>query len=131
MEIKLYMKYPIIDCYPNHANLLSIISQNKNYLDWVFNIYLQLFADKNDYIKDILRLDFYTNDHFHFCSWINLQKVSRKMVDRLYRSFTDFLKDILKSLMFICWLILFIFRNTPTLSNKHIRNMIFYLWSRY
>lgn len=82
-EIKLYMKEPIITCYPNHANLLSVISQNKDYLPWVYSTYIQLFCDRNDYKKNYLRLDFYTNNILELCPFISHQKISRELLGKI------------------------------------------------
>ncbi|AIQ51297.1 hypothetical protein [Paenibacillus sp. FSL R7-0331] len=91
MHIKLPMKYPALTCYPNHANLLSVISQNDRYTEWFLNNYVQLFVDKNDYKKKLLRLDFYTNNPFITCPFISHQHIHRNIIKRAYDDIVEFL----------------------------------------
>lgn len=95
------MKFSFITCYPNHANLVSVISQNEDYLPWFLNNYIQLFADKNDYKKGFLRLDFYTNNLYSFCPFIDHQKISRTLIQNAYNSVIEFLLDALKENCYI------------------------------
>lgn len=99
------MKYPIITCYPNHANLISVISQNENYTSWFLNNYIQLFADKNDYKKNLLRLDFYTNNLWQSCPFVYYQKISRQFLSKFNTSIIDFCIEALELSSYIYFLV--------------------------
>jgi hypothetical protein len=102
MEFNLPMKFPVITCYPNHANLLSVISRNENYVHWFFNNYIQLFVDKNDLKRNYLRIDFFTNDPWMTCPWIHSQKISRSIIEKMHK--TSIIDFFIESLMDNCYI---------------------------
>lgn len=87
------MKYPLITSYPHHANLLSILSHNEDYLTWFYSHYFQLAIS----ISNDNRLDFnigYSGIPFiKNCPYIIYHGLSREFISNKWNSFSDFIID--------------------------------------
>ncbi|WP_440109532.1 hypothetical protein [Paenibacillus sp. QZ-Y1] len=101
MSLILPMNYPVVTCYPNHSNLLSVISQNERYVDWFLDNYIQLLANKDEYKRNILRLDFYTNDLWKTCPFVQIQQISRKTIAKKYDNIIDFFRDSIREQSYV------------------------------
>lgn len=89
---KLNMNYPKITCYNQHANLLSIISENDDYLPWLYNYYIQLqFANNINHPEIGARLDFENLFEWESCPFLYFQKINRKLIQSGWGTITDFI----------------------------------------
>lgn len=91
------MNYPLITSYPNHANLLSILSGNEENLSWFYNFYLQLSFRQG---RDAL-LDFYIANNgipiLKYCPLITYHGLSREFAADKWCSIIDFIMDSIHS----------------------------------
>lgn len=86
------MKLPIVTSYPYHADILSVVSNNDDYLPWFFNNYIQLNYP-NEIFKDGARLDFYMSCLWETCPYISYQLVSKDFVSFKWESIIQFIID--------------------------------------
>ncbi|MGA5691425.1 hypothetical protein [Cytobacillus pseudoceanisediminis] len=88
---------PILIGYGHHTFPLSIISQNEDYLDWVYSNYIQLYGDpvseKIDFFTDFLIQD---NLAFTSFPWLWINKVSRADLKGQKEDLVLFLKKSLR-----------------------------------
>ncbi len=87
-NMTLPMQIPFISCYPYHANLFSVILNNRTSLPWIFNNYVLLESPKKNDIG--MRIDFYSSLLWKTCPWIYYQRISRELVNLKWKLVTDF-----------------------------------------
>lgn len=86
------MKYPILACYPLHANLLSVISNYECSQNWIYNYYIQLVCPR-DYFERGMRLDFYSTLLWKSCPYVYYQRISRELISYKWKSIIEFTMD--------------------------------------
>lgn len=88
---------PLISNYPQHAFYLSIISDNKDCLPWIYSNYTNMFL--SDRINDDIFLDFYvqTPEH-HFNPWFkDSQRLHRDLILSSIPNLVSFIKNQIDS----------------------------------
>lgn len=89
-EKVLPMKYPVVSSYPYHSDILAVISNDDEYLPWLFNNYIQINYPKA-YFKDGARLDFFSSCLWETCPYISYQLVCKDFISNKWSSLKDFL----------------------------------------
>ncbi|UJF35523.1 hypothetical protein [Paenibacillus hexagrammi] len=85
---------PIVDAYPYHANLQSVILNIPESMPWILNNYVQLHTMK---LFDNLRLDYYNYTLWKTCPWIYYQRIGRDIVLLKWDSIVNFLIEMIES----------------------------------
>lgn len=99
----LTMTPPFITSYPNHANILSVISHDDETIPWLLNSYIQLEAPKM--LTNGLRMDYYTSVLWKTCPWVYYQRMSRELILRKWDSIVDFIVDCIDLGYYVYFLI--------------------------
>ncbi|MGG4094491.1 hypothetical protein [Paenibacillus lautus] len=87
------VKYPPITSFTKHANILSIISTNDNYLDWFLSNYIQLW-----YRHDMKIMDFYMPALKDNCPLLYTQRINRDFVNTsINKDTVEFFIDSIKT----------------------------------
>ncbi len=119
------MKYPEINCYPFHANLLSVISNNDLYKEWFYNFYIQLVCPKN-YQQRGMRIDYYTTLLWKSCPFIYYQRLSRDLVNVKWNSIIEFIIDCISLGYYVYFTInTYFVSNYDSFLNEHMIHDIF------
>ena len=85
---------PIIDCYPNYGHILSIVGKHtKNYLPWIYNYFIQLYAPKN--FEKGIRADFVAPEMFKSFPWLDTDHINRDIVNDKWQNIIDFIRDFI------------------------------------
>ena len=72
------MAKPLLDGYPLYGAIFSILgAHTQDYLPWVYNTFIQLFAPSN--LKDRNRLNYAIPDPFRDCPWIECFALDRHL----------------------------------------------------
>lgn len=78
-----------IQCYPDYGGFFGIIDvYTKNYLDWIYNFFFQLVVTDNN----SFRLDFAAPRILKALPWLDVEKISRSIVEEICDSITDFIE---------------------------------------
>ena len=91
MKTKLPLgKSPLL-CYPNYADIFSILdAYSKDYMDWIYNYFIQLTVPNNHELGH--RLDFSVPRLLESLPWLNAERIDRKLsVDLCMGSYVQFL----------------------------------------
>lgn len=84
------VSYPTITSMPEHADLLSVLENDKRTLPWIYNNFVQLYM-----LKDINRPTpiFFRHFLFEICPLIRYQRFTREFVSRKWKSLLPFIEE--------------------------------------
>ena len=94
MQKILPVSYPEISAFPHYANLLSVLSTDKDMMmPWVYNNFIQLQFRKHEghRLDFCICMDYYMIKNN--CPWIYRDGVSRDLIYKKWGSLTDFIID--------------------------------------
>lgn len=88
-------KSPIM-CYPNYADIFSIIDyKSNNYLDWIYNYFIQLSVPSNHKLGH--RVDFSVPKIPETLPWLNSERINRDFTEGYIKSnIVDFAINAIK-----------------------------------
>ncbi|KAA8747334.1 hypothetical protein [Paenibacillus sp. UASWS1643] len=88
MKKELIMHSPVIQGYPIHANMNSILPNHPSYHEWLFTNHMQLRFDC--YEPDTFHLDFYQPLMREYHPLLNIHSIQKEMLQLLNLNVTDF-----------------------------------------
>lgn len=88
MKKELIMHSPVIQGYPIHANMHSILPNHPSYHEWLFTNHMQLRFDF--YQPDTFHLEFYQPLMREYHPLLNIHSMQKEMIQLLKLNVTDF-----------------------------------------
>ncbi len=87
MNKKLPIGKSPIQCYPDYGTFFGIVdAYTKNYLDWIYNYFIQLVVTENNYF----RVDFCPPRILKAIPWLDVEKIDRQFVVDTWNSYENF-----------------------------------------
>lgn len=99
MKKNLPLSKPFISCYPQHAFYMSIISEKKECLPWIFSNYSNLFIDENGFCDFFVK----TPEYYLYPWFQGSQRLHRDFLIEHNIELIKFIKDNLNNNNYI-WL---------------------------
>jgi len=117
---------PVISTYPEPLHLLSIISNNKNYIEWFYANFIQLFIEKEYDFTVLIRFydDYLIENYIHYCPFVSYQKINLDLVTTWESNIIELLIDCIDKNYYIKVLLdsFYISRHTYFFQNIHRRH---------